>query len=135
MRELSSRPEAHLFRTSGSLLAERILTLFAAQVAHSPRAERGETRLLLTRQLNTLILSFRLVRNLSLNSICYTVRSPTSEDDGLRYFVAELIDSYKTISKSFYPVNRQSRKVIRSDHHSSKKEESMGISLVYTVRD
>ena len=46
---------------------------------------------LLTRQLNTLILSFRLVRNLSLNSICYAVRSPTSEYDGLRYFVAELI--------------------------------------------
>ena len=30
-------------------------------------------QILLTRQLNTLILSFRLVRNLSLNSICYAV--------------------------------------------------------------
>jgi hypothetical protein len=49
--------------------------------------------LLLTRQLNTLILSFRLGRNLSLNSFCYAARSPTSEDDGLRYFVAALIKS------------------------------------------
>jgi len=31
------------------------------------------------------------MENLSLNSICCAVRSPTSEDDGLRYFVAELI--------------------------------------------
>jgi len=46
---------------------------------------------LVTRQLNTLILLFRLGRNLSLNSFCNAVRSPTSEDDGLRYFVAELL--------------------------------------------
>jgi hypothetical protein len=40
----------------------------------------------------------RLMENLSLNSICYAVRSPTSEDDGVRYFVAGLINVKRTIT-------------------------------------
>ena len=53
--------------------------------------------LLLTRQTNTEIMSFRLVRNLSLFPIRSAVRSPTSGDDGLLYLLARLI-----VSRSFH---------------------------------
>jgi hypothetical protein len=52
------------------------------------------------RQSNTRILSFRLVRNLSLLSMYDAVRSPTSEDDGLRYFVAGLIEPFMPLIKA-----------------------------------
>jgi len=43
MRELSSGPEAHLFRTPGSS-SRSAFTLFAAQLAHSPERSEGEQR-------------------------------------------------------------------------------------------
>ena len=47
MRELSSAPEGHLFRTPGSPAAERRGNQeFAAQLAHSPSAQRRENQLL-----------------------------------------------------------------------------------------
>ena len=42
MRELSSGPEAHLFRTAGSLLAERIHPVRCSTRAFSPSEARGE---------------------------------------------------------------------------------------------
>ena len=42
MRELSSGPEAHLFRTPGSPLAERIHPVRCSTRAFSPSGARGE---------------------------------------------------------------------------------------------
>ena len=44
MRELSSGPEAHLFRTPGSPLAERIHPVRCSTRAFSPSGARGECR-------------------------------------------------------------------------------------------
>ena len=44
MRELSSGPEAHLFRTPGSSLAERIHPVRCSTRAFSPSGARGEHR-------------------------------------------------------------------------------------------
>ncbi len=45
MRELSSGPEAHLFRTPGSSLAERIHPVRCSTRAFSPSGARGESEI------------------------------------------------------------------------------------------